>query len=118
MDLLPTLCEIAGAQITEPIDGQSLADVWLRGGSGDPQRTCVWVRREGNPRYQGRAYYAIRKGSWKLQQSSPFESMVLVNLEHDPYERDPQTADHEVAKGLRKELMLHLQRAGAVPWQQ
>lgn len=118
MDLLPTLCEIAGAEVTTPIDGQSLADTWLRGGNGDPERTLVWVRREGGQRHQGRAYYAIRQGPWKLQQSSPFEPMVLVNLEDDPYEQNPQPAEGKIANRLRKELMLHVQRAGRVPWQQ
>ncbi|CAN0581672.1 unnamed protein product, partial [Laminaria digitata] len=65
MDFLPTLCEIAGVNVATPIDGRSLTDVWLRGGNGDPERTFVWVRREGNERYQGRAYYATRKGPWK-----------------------------------------------------
>ena len=117
MDFLPTLCEIAGAKVTTPLDGRSLTDVWFRGGSGDPQRTFIWVRREGSRRYQGRVYYAIRKGPWKLQQSSPFEPMVLVNLDQDPGEQNPQAADNEVAGRLQKELMLHLQRAGAVRWQ-
>ncbi|MCH2200427.1 MAG: sulfatase-like hydrolase/transferase [Fuerstiella sp.] len=117
MDFLPTLCEIAGVKVGGPIDGRSLTDVWFRGGSGDPQRTFIWVRREGNRRYQGRAYYAIRKGPWKLQQSSPFEPMVLVNLDQDPGEQNPEAADNEVARRLQKELMLHLQRAGAVRWQ-
>ncbi|MCH2209903.1 MAG: sulfatase-like hydrolase/transferase [Fuerstiella sp.] len=117
MDFLPTLCEIAGAEVRGPVDGRSLTDVWFRSARGDSQRTLIWVRREGNRRYQGRAYYAIRKGPWKLQQSSPFEPMVLVNLDKDPGERNPQAADNEIAGRLRKELMLHLQRAGAVRWQ-
>lgn len=117
MDFLPTLCEIAGAKVTKPIDGQSLTDIWLRGGQGDPNRIMVWVRREGNRRYQGRAYYAIRKGPWKLQQSSPFEPMVLVNLDEDPLESDPRPANGKVADELRRELMLHQQRAGRVAWQ-
>ena len=33
----------------------------LNGKKGDPNRTLIWVRREGNFRYQGRAYYAIRE---------------------------------------------------------
>lgn len=117
MDFLPTLCEIAGAKVTTPVDGKNLTDIWLRGGNGDPERTLVWVRREGNSRYQGRAYYAIRKGPWKLQQSSPFEPMVLVNLENDPYEESPLPADNETANNLRRELMLHIQSAGRIPWQ-
>ena len=117
MDFLPTLCEIGGAKLTKPVDGQSLVDVWLNGGVGDPDRTLIWVRREGNRRYQGRAYYAIRKGPWKLQQSSPFEPMQLVNLETDPLEKDPQPAKGEIANQLQRALMDHLQRAGRVRWQ-
>ena len=117
MDFLPTLCEIAGAKVTESVDGESLVDVWLKHGMGDPDRTLVWVRREGNRRYQGRAYYAIRKGPWKLEQSSPFEPMQLVNLEDDPLEQNPQSASGTVANELQRALMDHLQRAGRVPWQ-
>ncbi|MEM7475381.1 MAG: sulfatase-like hydrolase/transferase [Planctomycetota bacterium] len=117
MDLLPTLCDIAGAKVTEPIDGISLKEVWLEGAPEDKQRTMIWVRREGNRRYQGRAYYAIRKGAWKLQQSSPFEPMVLVNLEEDPYEENPKPAQGKIANELVSELMRHLQAAGKIPWQ-
>lgn len=117
MDLFPTLCEIAGAKVSKPIDGVSLANIWLRGGTSDPERNMIWVRREGNKRYQGRAYYAIRQGPWKLQQSSPFEPMVLVNLDEDPLEKDPQPPTGKVADQLRQTLMRHLQRAGKVPWQ-
>ncbi len=117
MDLLPTICEIAGAKVTEHVDGVSLTDVWLRGGEGNPDRTIVWVRREGNRRYQGRAYYAIRRGPWKLEQSSPFKPMVLVNLDEDPLEENPRTASGKEATELQRTLMDHLQRAGKVRWQ-
>lgn len=117
MDFLPTLCEIAGATVTEPVDGKSLVNILLRNGDGDPDRTLIWVRREGNKRYQGRAYYAIRQGPWKLQQSSPFEPMVLANLESDPLEENVLAAEGEHADSLRKTLMLHLQRSGQIPWQ-
>ena len=117
MDFLPTLCDIAEVDVKEHVDGVSLKGIWLNGGKADPDRTLIWVRREGNKRYQGRAYYAIRKGPWKLQQSSPFEPMVLVNLQNDPKETDPQQPDGKIADELRNELMLHLQQAGKVPWQ-
>ena len=87
MDFLPTLCDIAGVNVNHEIDGQSLAPVWLKGASGDPDRTMIWVRREGNSRYQGRAYYAIRKGQWKLLQNTPFEPMMLFDLKADPDEQ-------------------------------
>jgi arylsulfatase A-like enzyme len=117
MDFLPTLCRIADAKITDPVDGHDLSSIWLNGGSADPERTMIWVRREGNHRYQGRAYYAIRQGPWKLQQSTPFEPMQLVNLEEDPFEAAPKPARGPIADRLRRQLMDHLQEAGRVPWQ-
>ncbi|MBT5902472.1 MAG: sulfatase-like hydrolase/transferase [Opitutaceae bacterium] len=117
MDLLPTLAGIAGVSVDHKIDGQDLGSVWLEDGSGDPDRTMIWVRREGNNRYQGRAYYAIRQGPWKLTQSTPFEPMQLVNLDDDPYEQNPLPAKGPVALELIRQLRLHLQEAGTVPWQ-
>ncbi|BCX46310.1 arylsulfatase [Haloferula helveola] len=115
MDLVPTLCELAGAGKPES-DGQSLRSVWLDGGVGDPDRTMIWVRREGGDRYGGRAYYAIRRGKWKLLQNHPFEPMQMVDLEADPFEQDPKPATGKVAKQLKEALMAHIRKAGAVPW--
>ncbi|MEM7387136.1 MAG: sulfatase-like hydrolase/transferase [Verrucomicrobiota bacterium] len=117
MDFLPTLCEIAGIDVSHPTNGQSLADVWLKNGPGDPDRTMIWVRREGNRRYQGRAYYAIRKGRWKMMQSSPFEPMQLVDVIADPYEKNPRPATDQTARQLQGLLMEHLQQSGRIPWQ-
>ncbi|MDA8528530.1 sulfatase-like hydrolase/transferase [Opitutaceae bacterium] len=117
MDLFPTLSRIANASFDHKIDGQDLSEVWLRNGTGDPDRTMIWVRREGNNRYQGRAYYAIRQGPWKLTQSTPFEPMQLVNLDDDPYEQNPQPAQGPIAHELIDQLRLHLQEAGRIPWQ-
>ena len=117
MDFYPTLCEIAGAKINHDIDGQSLVPIWLNGEAGDKQRVLIWVRREGNNRYQGRAYYAIRKGKWKLYQDTPFEPMKLVDLEADPYEKSPMPPTGKVANELVGLLMKHIQEAGKVPWQ-
>lgn len=117
MDFLPTLCEIANVPVEHPIDGQSLVEVLLHDGKGDPERVMVWMRREGNPRYQGRAYYAIRQGNLKLQQSNPFEPMVVVDLQADPLEQMPKKPRGDRTKQLTRKLMDHLQRAGEVPWQ-
>ncbi|MBT3540502.1 MAG: sulfatase-like hydrolase/transferase, partial [Opitutae bacterium] len=117
MDLLPTFAEIAGAKLENEIEGQSLAPIWLKGKKGVPNRTLIWVRREGNFRYQGRAYYAIREGDWKLLQNHPFEPMQLVNLKEDPSEQNPKPATHPIARKLSQKLMLHLQKSGEMPWQ-
>ena len=117
MDLLPTFAEIAGVPVENEIEGKSLVPIWLQGKKGDPERTLIWIRREGNFRYQGRAYYAIREGEWKLLQNHPFEPMQLVNLSKDPAEQNPLPSTHPMARKLIGKLMLHLQKSGNVPWQ-
>ncbi|MBG29352.1 MAG: N-acetylgalactosamine 6-sulfate sulfatase [Opitutae bacterium] len=117
MDLLPTFCEIAGVEVEHEIDGKSLVPIWLKGAKGDPNRTLIWVRREGNRRYQGRPYYAIRRGDWKLLQNTAFEPMQLVNLAKDPKEAKPTPPNGKIANELTRALMDHLQRAGKIPWQ-
>ena len=117
MDYLPTFCEIAGIKVENEIEGKSLAPIWLEGAKGDPNRTLIWVRREGNFRYQGRAYYAIRKGDWKLLQNHPFEPMQLLNLKNDPAEENPKPPHGKVAQDLIRTLMKHVQKAGNMPWQ-
>lgn len=117
MDLLPTLADVADLKLDQEIDGVSLAPIWLEGKKGDPRRTLIWVRREGNFRYQGRAYYAIRQGDWKLLQNHPFEAMQLVNLKEDPGEKNPLPPTHPVARTLTEKLMLHLHKTGQQPWQ-
>ena len=117
MDFFPTLGRIAGVDIDHQIDGQDLSSVWLENRSGDPDRTMIWVRREGGNRFQGRAYYAIRQGPWKLTQNTSFEPMQLVNLEEDPYEKNPLPAQGPIANKLISQLRLHIQEAGQVPWQ-
>ena len=68
-------------------------------------------------RYQGRAYYAIRRGNWKLLQNSPFDPMVLIDLKTDPYEKNPLPAEGKIAKELTGKLMQHMQKSGSIPWQ-
>ena len=67
--------------------------------------------------YIYRAYYAIRRGDWKLLQNTAFEPMQLVNLAKDPKEAKPMPPNGKVANDLTRSLMDHLKRAGKVPWQ-
>jgi arylsulfatase A-like enzyme len=116
MDLYPTLCAAAEADITHPIDGINLLPTLL----GQPQqvedRFVFWVRREGGPRYGGRAYYAVRRGQWKLLQNTPFEPMQLFDLNADPGEQHPLPATHKMYRELYQALQNHINRASGVPW--
>lgn len=116
MDLYPTICHAAGVQVGHEIDGRSFLPL-LEGRKLDwPDRYLVWVRREGNMRYGGRAYYAIRYGHWKLLQNGPFEPMQLFNLKEDPKEQNPLSGSHPIFKELYSELMNHINRSGGIPW--
>ena len=117
MDLLPTFCKIAGVKVGHEIDGHDLSDVLLNNHQGKPERTLIWVRREGNARYQGRAYYAVRRGPWKLLQNNPFEPMQLFNLDQDPQEKTPLLSNKKITQNLTRSLMDHIQRAGKIPWE-
>lgn len=116
MDLFPTLCAACGAEVNHPLDGVSLLDA-LEGREGQAsERTVFWLRREGWG-HGGRAYYAARRGDWKLLQNSPFEAMRLYNIADDPHEENPLADDHPMHKELFAALRDHINRSGRVPWQ-
>ena len=118
MDLFPTVCEAAGAKFKHEIDGESILPTLLGESQSETDRYLVWVRREGGTLYQGQDYYAIRRGNWKLMQNTPFEELRLYNLKDDPGEERPLDKNSQIRKELFAALRKHVQKAGAVPWQQ
>ncbi|MHC4726045.1 MAG: sulfatase-like hydrolase/transferase [Planctomycetota bacterium] len=116
MDLYPTICEAAGADITHKIDGRSILPILLDMDRHEGDRFLFWVRREGG-RYGGRAYYAARYGDYKLVQNSPFEPLELYNLKDDPQEQKPLGSKHRMYRNLFTALRNHIIEAGAVPWE-
>ena len=117
MDLYPTLAEAGGADVGHPIDGVSFLPL-LQGSVAPPERPAFFVRREGNNRYMGEAYYAVRLGDWKLLQNTPTEPFRLYHLQDDPKEeRDLAAAEPEHFNRLARLLRMHIQQAGSVPWQ-
>ncbi len=117
MDLFPTTLEAAGISVTHYIEGRSFFSA-LTGGAALPERTLVFVRREGNNRYMGQTIWAVRRGDWKLLQNTPFEPFRLYNLAEDPQEqRDLADQNQAVYDELAAALRAHIQQSGAVPWQ-
>lgn len=118
MDLFATACAAGGVTPPAEIDGQSLLPIARGEREALPERDLVFVRREGNARYQGRDYYALRRGDWKLVQNSPFEPYQLFHLGEDPREERDRSKEQA---GLYRELSLavarHIQRAGRTAWQ-
>ena len=116
MDLLPTFLEIAGSPVTHAIDGISLWPYINGEDPGTSERVVFWIRREGG-RYGGQAYYAARKGPYKILQNSAYEPYQLFNLEDDPLEQNPLDTSLPIFNELRNHLSQHIRRAGAIPWQ-
>jgi arylsulfatase A-like enzyme len=117
MDLTATLLVIAGVKVTHKIDGISLLPTFSGKMQDLTQRYIVWMRLEGNAKYQGRTYYAIRQGDWKLTQNTVFEPMRLYNLAKDPKETMEVNNSPGIKRRLTTELMKHIHRAGEIPWQ-
>jgi len=118
MDLFPTFAELAGAKHTGIVDGVSFLPLLKGEEFRESKRTVYWVRREGGT-YGGQAYYAARRGDYKILQNTPYEPFQFFNLEEDPCEEDPkQNSDSEEYNTLRKDLRQHIQETGRIPWQQ
>jgi len=119
MDIYPTLAEIAGAPVGHDIDGRSFLPVLKGEAFEEEPRELFWVRLEGNRKYGGIAYHAVRKGDWKLFRNTGFEPYQLVNLAQDPREENPLPREKAPKKfdELFDALMTHINHAGKVPWQ-
>jgi len=116
MDFFPTICEVAGVKIGHEIDGRSILPTLLGKAQPAEDRVLFWVRREGG-NFGGRAFYAARRGDFKLLQNSPFEPPQLYNLTDDPKEERPLDKKHPMYQELFGALRDHIIQAGAVPWQ-
>ena len=116
MDLYPTILEIAGDNNKLNIDGTSFADeLYNPKKNHKNDRNIYFVRREGGMKYSGKTISAIRKGSWKLLQNSPFDSLELYNLDLDPQEKNNLiNSEREVYNELNKLLMNQIQQGGSL----
>jgi arylsulfatase A-like enzyme len=113
LDLLPTICALAGAQAPadRALDGYDLSAA-LRGKGHSPRQTMFYWR--------GSKLYAVRHGSFKAhfitQSEYGGEAAVthatpeLYNLDHDPSEKYNVAANHpEVITEIRRIAEAHRQ---------
>ena len=118
MDIFPTAIEVAGGAVPADIDGVSFLPTLLGAEQPEMPRDLYYVRREGGPIYGGKTIEALQRGDWKLLQDSPFAPLELYNLRNDPRETTDLAAERkDVVRDLDAAIRVHVQRAGAVPWQ-
>ena len=119
MDFYPTLAELAGRPVTHKMDGRSFAPLLLGKEWSDPDRDLFWVRLEGNQKYGGIHYHAVRRGDWKLLRNTSFEPYQLFNLKNDPAEENPvpKAKAPKIYNQLFDSLLKHINQAGRYKWQ-
>ena len=103
MDLFPTLAELAGISLTEPVDGQSLVPI-LRG-QEDEARDSIYTAYEDVMR-------AVRGPRWKLIRYPHINRTQLFDLESDPHEMNDLASHPD--QGSRIEALTAL----LAQWQQ
>ncbi len=118
MDIFATALEVAGAPLSEDLDGKTFLPTLLGKGQPQYQRDLHFTRREGNHRFQGKTIDAVIRGDWKLLQNSPFEPYELYNLKNDPKEtKEMSKKAPKIFKELSAAMRAQIQRGGQVPWQ-
>jgi arylsulfatase A len=114
MDLLPTICHLAGIDISPDtvLDGVDLTPL-LEKGIVPSRERLFWHfphYRSGNIK----PYSIIRKGDWKLIRRYEGEPLELYNLKEDLSETHDLAGDHpDLAGSLNRELEEWLNEAGA-----
>jgi len=118
MDMFPTLCELTGINLDHPIDGMSILPLLHGEKQITDNRIVYFVRREGNMKYGGMAYYAARFKQFKILQNTPWEPMEYFNINNDPYEKHPlEEKKDKDYKQIFMKLTEHIRLAGAIPWE-
>ena len=111
VDLLPTFCEIAGADLPEGYqpDGLSQLEVFMGKAKTKRQKPLFWKIRAPWPAAKEKpnhwVSYAIVHGPWKLVTNEDGNYCELYDIAADPYEaKDLKTANPEAVKELKVKL--------------
>ncbi|MEE4117026.1 MAG: arylsulfatase [Marinilabiliaceae bacterium] len=101
-DVMPTLCDVAGIEAPEGIDGISFLPEISGKGTQEKHEFLYWEF----PSYQGQQ--AVRMGEWKAIRKDIFKGnmqLELYNLETDPLEENDVAADNpEIVKQIEEIL--------------
>jgi len=97
-DMLPTLAEVAGADVPGSIDGRSATDALLGGKRAFPHEYLYWDYGHCRPRFA----QAVRLGDWKGVRKGRENAIELYNLKDDLAETtDMATARPDVVGKIK-----------------
>jgi arylsulfatase A-like enzyme len=97
LDLLPTLCAVAGAKPDQQMymDGHDITSTFLPGNTSLPERTLLWMSDKAG---------AVRQGDWKFVYNAD-DGEQLFHLGEDPSEsQDRWQHEPELARRLKASL--------------
>ena len=96
-DLYPTLCSLAGVDVPEGLDGQSLRPIWE--GRATKVRDSVFLPYKDDQR-------SVRDARWKLIVYPQIQHRQLFDLQEDPHEMNNLAADPNYAGEVERLLTL------------
>ena len=96
LDFAPTFLEIAGAEIPDDLQGESLLSI-LRGQQAPQWRKGIYYEYSGERTHNVAAHYGIRTDRWKLIHYPRTDEWELLDLVNDPEEINNLYADPEYA---------------------
>lgn len=110
IDLAPTVIEFAGATISHPIDGRSLAPLLDERAQTD-WRTSFLIEYNTDtvfPRVRNMGYQAVRTTRWKYIHYNDLQGMdEFYDLQNDPYEIE-NLIGHSAAQTALKQMQTEL----------
>ena len=111
VDLLPTFCELAGADLPDSYRADGISQVeTLRGhGQSVRQKPLFWKMNSGWPIQESRPFhwvsYAVVDQQWKLLTNEDAGYVELFDIVSDPYEKDDlKTVHPKVVERLKQKL--------------
>ncbi len=116
LDFAPTFLEMAGVEIPDEIQGDSLLPLF-RGATPRDWKPSIYYEYTGEPTHNVAAHYGVRTARWKLIRWPDLDEWELFDLEEDPQELRSVHASNAAVPGssstyldIREKMQFELTR--------